>query len=286
MKLPHPEDCARLEARARALREDVIRMLTKAGSGHSAGPLGMADVFACLYFWIIRHRPADPKWAARDRVILSNGHICPIWYTALGHAGYFPREQLQTLRMFGSGLQGHPHRGTLPGVENTSGPLGQGISQACGIALAGLMKAQAWRVYCLMSDGECNEGQVWEAFLFAAAKKLSNLTIVIDRNQIQIDGYTEEVMPLEPLTDKLASFGLHVIAIDGHDPAQICDACHQATYVTDKPTVILARTVPGKGVHFMEGDYNWHGKPPTEKEALRALNDLRTLRGAIHSEHE
>lgn len=263
-----------LEEKARAIRRSIISMLERAGSGHSGGSLGMADVFTALYFAHIRHNPQNPAWNERDYVLLSNGHICPVWYATLAQAGYFPPEELQTLRQYGSRLQGHPHRGSLPGIENSSGPLGQGLSQACGLAYALHMDAKPNRVYCLMSDGEQQEGQNWEAYQFAAKYKLNNLTVLIDRNNIQIDGRTETIMPLEPLADKITSFGWRVLEIDGHNMKAICDALHLAKLVQMQPTAIICKTIPGKGVDFMENQYTWHGKAPSSQEAAKALAQL------------
>lgn len=261
-------------------------MLVTAGSGHTAGPLGMADVFTALYFGVVSHDPHHPQWENRDRVVLSNGHICPVLYATLAQAGYFPRTKLLTLRQLGSGLQGHPHRGSLPGIENTSGPLGQGLSQAIGIALAARMDHRQYRTYCLLSDGEMDEGQTWEAILFAGKEKLHNLTAIIDRNNIQIDGTTDDVMPLEPLADKWRAFNWQVIDVNGHNFEEIIEAIQTAQSTYDRPTVIIAHTIPGKGVDFMEFDYLWHGKPPKPEEAKQALSELRTLGGQIKGEHE
>lgn len=274
-----------LEDLANKLREDVISMVSKAGSGHIAGPLGMAEIFATLYFHILKHNPKDPNWPDRDRVVLSNGHICPVLYAVLARAGYFPLEELNTLRKLNSRLQGHPHRGALPGVETTSGPLGSGLSQACGIALAAKLDNKKYRVYCLMSDGEQQEGNIWEAVMFASKYRLSNITAIIDRNNIQIDGFTENVMPLEPLREKYESFGWHVIEINGHDVAQIASAIYEAHAIFEKPTVIIAHTIPGKGVSFMEYDYLWHSRSFQPGEAEKALNELRSLRGKISGDH-
>lgn len=279
-------DYALLERRANHIRMEIIRMLVSAGSGHSAGPLGMADVFTALYFAVLNHDPKRPDWPDRDRVILSNGHICPVWYATLVEAGYFAKSKLATLRQLGSPLQGHPHRDSLPGVENTGGPLGQGLSQAIGLALAAQMDKKRYRIYALLSDGELEEGQTWEASMLAGARRLHNLTAIIDRNNIQIDGPTEEVMPLEPLADKWRAFGWHVLEVDGHNIEEIIDACQQAHAVYEKPTVIIAHTIPGKGVDFMEFDYTWHGKPPNAQQAQDALKQLRTLGGRIRSEHD
>jgi transketolase len=266
---------------ANTLREDVITMLEKAKSGHSAGPLGMADIFAAMYFLILNHDPKNPGWKNRDRLVLSNGHICPIFYAALARAGYFPVKELGTLRKFGSRLQGHPHRGSLPGIENTSGPLGEGLSQGIGMALAARLNGERHRIYVIDSDGGMNEGSSWEALMMAAKYHLSNLTLILDRNNIQIDGYTEDVMPLEPLHDRYESFGWNVIDVDGHNIEEFIGAVYEAKAVYEKPTVIIAHTIPGKGVDFMERKFEWHGKPPTKQEAREALKQLRSLGGKI-----
>lgn len=259
------------------IRELIVRMLLKAKSGHSAGALGMADVFTALYFGVLHHNPQDPDWQKRDYLVLSNGHICPVLYATLATAGYFPKEQLWTLREFGSPLQGHPHLGELPGIENTSGPLGQGLSQACGLAYGlKLDDADNW-VYAVLSDGEHQEGQTWEAYLFAGKYRLYNLTVLIDRNNIQIDGPTEDVMPLESLRAKLESFGWHVLEVDGHNIKSIIAACRQAQAIQEQPTAIVCHTIPGKGVSFMQNNYEWHGKPPNKAEAKKALLELRSL---------
>ncbi len=265
---------AALTATANTIRQDIIQMLLAAGSGHSAGPLGMADVFTTLYFHVLNHRPNQPRWPGRDRVVLSNGHICPVLYATLARAGYFSLEELKTLRQLGSGLQGHPHIQAMPGIETSSGPLSQGISQAVGFALAARLQQAPHHTYCLMSDGELNEGQCWEAFLFAAKERLGNLIAVVDRNHIQIDGRTEDVMPLEPLAEKFKSFNWHVQEVDGHNIKKLVAAFAKAQSISTKPSVILARTVPGKGVSFMENDYRWHGKPPNAEEAAKALAEL------------
>jgi transketolase len=275
-----------LEEMAALLREDVIEMLLEAGSGHSAGSLGMADIFSALYFHILNHNPQKPDWPDRDRLVLSNGHICPVQYAAMARAGYFPIEELLTLRKINSRLQGHPHRNSLPGVETTSGPLGSGLSQAIGIALAAKLDKKKYRIYCVMSDGEHDEGNTWEAVMFAGKNHLSNITAILDRNNIQIDGYTENIMPLESLKAKYESFNWHVIEIDGNNIEQFVDAVNEAKAIYEKPTVIIAHTIPGKGVSFMENDYLWHGKSPNKEEAAKALNEIRTLEGKIKSEHE
>ena len=280
------QDIHKLEEKAVLIREDIIRMLLEAGSGHSAGPLGMADIFSALYFHILKHDSAKPDWEERDMLVLSNGHICPVWYATLAHAGYFPISELKTLRKLGTRLQGHPHRGALPGVETTSGPLGSGLSQACGMAYGLWMDNSRRWVYCLMSDGEQDAGNTWEAVMFAGKYKLQNLTAFMDRNNIQIDGFTEDIMPLEPIKEKYEAFGWHVLEIDGHNMEAIINACNEAKAIVEKPVLIIAHTIPGKGVDFMEYKFEWHGKPPNAEEAKKALSELRTLQGKIRSEHE
>ena len=267
-----------LEKKANTIRQDLIKMLLAAGSGHSAGPLGMADIFTALYFKVLKHNPKKPNWGRRDRLILSNGHIVPIRYVTMAHAGYFPKKELATLRQFGTRLQGHPNRLDLPGLEATSGPLGQGTSISVGMAIAAKMDRKKHMVYCLASDGELNEGQSWEAFLLAAKNKLNNYTLVIDRNNIQIDGYTEDIMPLDPLREKFESFGFHVIEINGHNMEEIIDAFELSKSIYERPVVIIAHTIPGKGVSFMENEPSWHGIPPNAKEAKQALRELRKER--------
>jgi transketolase len=275
-----------IKIKANDIRQDIIEMLLEAKSGHSAGPLGMADVFATLYFNVLQHDPTHPTWPGRDRLVLSCGHICPVLYASLAESGYFPKTELNTLRKLGTRLLGHPHNLALPGLENSSGPLGQGLSQAIGMALAANLDHNKQRIYCICSDGEQDEGQIWEALMFAGKNRLHNLTVILDRNNIQIDGYTEDVMPLEPLKDKYEAFNWHVIEIDGHNPEEIINACNEARAIYEKPTIIIAHTIPGKGVDFMENDYKWHGTPPNKEQAQEALKELRTLRGAIKSEHE
>lgn len=276
-----------LELTANALREDIIRMLEHAGSGHSAGPLGLADIFTALYFDILKHDPKKPDWDQRDILLLSNGHCVPVRYAAMAHAGYFDRKELMTLRQFGSRLQGHPERTKLPGLENTSGPLGCGLSQACGMALAMNMNKDTHRwLYVVMGDGELDEGNIWEAAMLAPKYNLHNIIGIIDRNNIQIDGPTEKVMPLEDLSAKWESFGWHVLEIDGNNIEAVIDACAMARANTTKPTMIIAHTVPGQGVDFMEYDFTWHGKPPDHEQAKKALHELRTLGGKIRSEHQ
>jgi transketolase len=282
----HEEKVKFLEEKANEIRQLIIEMLLEAGSGHSAGPLGMADIFSAFYFHILRHNPQKPDWPDRDRLILSNGHICPVRYAAMALAGYFPIEELKTLRKINSRLQGHPHRTALPGVETTSGPLGEGISQAIGIAYAGILDKKDYHVYCITSDGEIQEGNTWEALMWLGNNPLPNLTIIIDRNYIQIDGFTEDVMPLEPLKQKLEAFKLHVLEVDGHNIRAFVDAIREARSEWRRTSVIIAYTIPGKGVSFMEKKYEWHGKPPNKEEAKKALEELRTLGGKITSEHQ
>ncbi len=282
-----------IEMHAIEIRESIIEMLLRAGSGHTAGSLGMTDIFATLYFKILNHNPSNPNWVNRDRVILSNGHICPVLYATMAHSGYFNISELLTLRKFGSRLQGHPHREALPGIETSSGPLGSGLSQVVGMALADRLdkenilknkKEESYHkkyFYCFMGDGEMNEGQVWESLMLLAKEKLSNVIIIVDRNKIQIDGYTENVMPLEPLSHKIETFNLNVIEINGHDIRQIAQAFEIAKNNNIRATVIIANTIPGKGFNKIEGDYKWHGKAPNSKEADEAIEDMRTLYGRL-----
>lgn len=282
----HDKKLKKLEEIATDIRQDLIKMLLKAGSGHTAGPLGLADIFTALYFHILNHRPTSPNWEGRDRLILSAGHLCPIRYVAMAQAGYFPKKELMTLRQFGTRLQGHPERLAMPGLETTSGPLGDGFGQACGLAYAALMDKRKFRVYCLMSDAEQQAGIVWESAMFAAKNKLHNITAIIDRNNIQIGGMTEEVMPIEPLKKKYEAFGWYVIDVNGHNMEQFIDATEEAKAIYEKPTLIIAHTIPGKGIKEIEFDYKWHGKSPKEDEAKDFLKELRTLEGKIKSEHQ
>lgn len=278
-----------MEIKANEIRESIISMLLEAGSGHTAGPLGMADVFTALYFELLRHDPDHPDWPERDRLILSNGHICPVLYATMAHAGYFPVDELLTLRKFGSRLQGHPHREFLPSLETSSGPLGSGLSQAVGMAIADRMDFGITTdryIYCLLGDGELNEGNNWEAIMLAGKEKLRNLIAIVDRNNIQIDGYTEDIMPLDSLTKKWESFNWHVQEIDGNNICAVVDAVHKAKGVFEKPSVIIARTIPGKGVREFERRFEWHGKAPNKEEAKMALDELRTLGGKVRSEHK
>lgn len=279
----------KLQIKANEIRQSIIEMLTEAGSGHTAGPLGMADIFTYLYFYALKHDVEKPDWPERDRFILSNGHICPVMYATMAHAGYFEVKELLTLRKLGSRLQGHPHREFLPYVETSSGPLGSGLSQAVGMALANRIDegdTSSKYFYCSLGDGELNEGQNWEAIMLAGKEKLHNLIAIVDRNNIQIDGYTEDVMPLNPVTNKWEAFNWHVQEIDGHNFEAIDTAIAQAKSVFGKPSVIIAHTIPGKGVPEFERLPVWHGKAPNKEESIRALQVLRTLAGKIQGEHE
>lgn len=294
----HDEKIKFLEEKANEIRMTIVDMLLAAGSGHTAGPLGMADIFTLLYFHVLRNDPKDPSWKDRDRLILSNGHICPVLYATMAHAGYFPVEETLTLRKFGSRLQGHPHREFLPMLETSSGPLGSGLSQAVGMALAERInesKHSSKFFYCLMGDGELDCGQIWEATMQAGKEKLGNLIGIIDRNNIQIDGYTEDIMPLESLKAKFEAFNWHVLEVDGHNFAAINTAIGEAQAMFDKPTMIIAHTIPGKGVDFAERRYEWHGNPPGKgmedvvskaEQGKAFLDELRTLGGRIKSEHQ
>jgi len=291
----HEDKIKFLEEKANAVRQSIIEMLVEAGSGHTAGPLGMADVFTAFYFHILNHDPKNPFWEERDRLILSNGHICPVRYAAMAHSGYFPLEELKTLRKFGTRLQGHPERERLPGVETTSGPLGSGLGQAAGYAYAAKMDKRKFRIYCFMSDGEQDAGNTWESAMFAGKYKLNNLIGLIDRNNIQIDGMTEDIMPLEPLKEKYEAFGWHVLEINGHDFEEIVNAVEEAKAIYEKPTVIISHNIPGKGIPEIEFDYRWHGVPPgagpedkikKQDQAKVFLERLRTLGGKIKIEHE
>jgi len=273
-----------LELKANKARELIMQTLLTAGSGHSAGPMGMADVFTAFYFHILNHDPGNPNWEDRDRLVLSNGHICPILYVSLAQSGYFPIEELKTLRKINSRLQGHPHRGSLPGVETTSGPLGEGLSQGIGMALAAKLDNKKHHIYVVTSDGEHQEGNTWEAAMFAGKHKLNNLTLVIDRNNIQIDGFTEDVMPLEPLKEKYLAFGWEVLEVDGNNIKAFIDSVRTARSIFEKPVCIISHTIPGMGVDFMENNYIWHGKAPNKEEERKAMRELRTLQGKIQKE--
>lgn len=282
-----------LDKKANDIRAEIIKMLETAGSGHSAGPLGLADIFSALYFHVLEHDPKKPDWGDRDRFMISCGHNVPVRYAAMAEAGYFDKKELGTLRKLGSKLQGHPEITHMKGLENTSGPLGDGSAQSVGMAYIGKNEGDPWHVYCLLSDGELNAGIVWESAMFAAKYRLHNLTWIIDRNNIQIDGETEDIMPLEPLHEKFESFGWEVVEIDGHNIREFVDACNYAKSVWERPVVIIAHTIPGRGVDFMEANYKWHGAPPgkgTEEKVVKgdqkkeALRSIRTLNGKIFSE--
>lgn len=279
-----------LQIQANTIRETIIETLVEAKSGHTAGPLGMADIFTLFYFHILKHDPKNPAWVDRDRVVLSNGHICPVLYATLCHVGYAPVEELKTtLRKFGTRFQGHPHREWFSALETSSGPLGSGLSQAVGMAIASRMDSGVTSdkyIYCFMSDGELDSGASWEAAMLAGKEKLRNLVAIIDRNNIQIEGFTEDIMPLESLRQKWESFNWHVIEADGHSFEDMNNAVNEAKAVFEKPIVIIAHTIPGKGVREFERDYHWHGTPPNKEQAVMALNELRTLGGKIKSEHE
>jgi len=270
-----------LESTACLLRQDVIEMILNAGSGHPAGSLAMADIFTAFYFYILKHNPKNPNWQERDKLVLSNGHICPIQYAALARAGYFPVEELKTLRKLNSRLQGHPHRKALPGIETSSGPLGEGLSQAIGMALAVKLDNKKNKIYCLTSDAEHNCGNTWEAIMLAGKYKLGNLTAIIDRNNIQSDGFTKDIMPLESLREKYESFNWHVLEVDGHNIEEFISAVNESRAIFEKPTVIIAHTIAGKGVDFMEFDYHWHALPLNKKQAEKALKEIKTLKGKI-----
>ncbi|MCK4319644.1 transketolase [Candidatus Micrarchaeota archaeon] len=274
----------KLKLMANTIRQDVLKMLYEAKSGHSAGSVSLADVFTAMYFNVLRHDPDNSNWEGRDRLILSNGHVCPVMYSAMANVGYFPTEELLTLRKPGSRLQGHPHKGTLPGIENSSGPLGQGLSIAVGMAIVAKRAGKHHRIYAILSDGEHQEGQTWEAILLAAKFRLGNLTAILDRNNIQIDGFTEEILPLEPLAEKFRAFGWHVIEVNGHDISKIISACEETKAVYEKPTMIIAHTIPGKGVPFMEYLTEWHGKPPAKEHLEEALKYLEEERKLIEEE--
>lgn len=273
-----PQRLTELKVHANDVRQGIIRSLLAAGSGHSAGPLDMADVFTALYEHVLRHKPDQPEWPDRDRLLLSCGHIAPVRYSAMAYGGYFPVDELLTLRKFGTRLQGHPERVRLPAVETTSGPLGEGLAQGTGMALAAKMDGKSWRVYVVTSDAEHQCGLHWEAAMTAPKFMLDNLIAIVDRNFIQIDGSTEDVMPLEPFADKYRAFNWEVFECDGNDIAQFIETVERAKEVKGRPSVIIANTVPGKGVSYMEGDYTWHGKPPNKEQADQALRELQAER--------
>jgi len=264
------EKISELEKKAREIRRSIIEMLIEARSGHTAGALGMADIFAYLYFHALKRAPKNALWSYRDRLILSNGHICPVLYASLAHAGYIEMSELKTLRKLGSHLQGHPHREWLPILETSSGPLGSGLGQTIGMALAERMdnSASTKRFFCMMSDGELNEGNCWESIMLAGKEKLKNIIVIVDRNNIQIDGFTDDIMPLNSLADKFKSFNWSVQEINGHDFAEIDKAIGLTTETGNRPSVIIAKTIPSKGIPEFEGKYEWHGKVPTTYEEI------------------
>lgn len=270
-------DVSELKEIARKLRVDIIKMTNAAGSGHPGGSLSSADIVAVLYFNILNHKPENPKWEDRDVFILSKGHCCPVVYSAMARSGYFPIEELLTLRKLGSRLQGHPHCRDLNGIEASTGSLGQGLSIAVGAALGIRLDKRKSRVYCLMGDGEQQEGQIWEAAMSATHYKLDNLCGIVDRNRLQIDGFTKDVMNYEPLEEKYRSFGWDVITIDGHDIKALIKVFNRAKRVKGKPTVIIADTIKGRGVSFMENVAVWHGQAPNNEQMKKALNDLGEL---------
>ncbi|MGR6837074.1 transketolase [Syntrophomonas erecta] len=266
-----------LQEKARSIRRDIIEMLGQAGSGHTGGSLSAADIVACLYFAEMNIDPKRPDWEDRDRFILSKGHAAPVLYAALAEKGYFPREQLMTLRRLGSPLQGHPDMRKLPGVEASTGSLGQGISWAVGMALGGRMDNKAYRVYALLGDGEIEEGMVWEAVMAAAHYRLDNLAIFVDNNGLQIDGRIDDVLSPRPVTDKFKAFGCEVVEIDGHNLNEIMQALDHARNTKGKPTAIIARTIKGKGCSFMENKAEWHGTAPKADEVKRALAEINNF---------
>lgn len=268
------EQIKELEEKARQIRRLIIKMLSLAGSGHPGGSLSSTDIVTCLYFSVMRHNPKNPQWPQRDRFHLSKGHCCPLWYAVLAESGYFPEEELWTLRNLGSNLQGHPDWRT-PGVDVASGSLGQGLSVAIGMALAARLDQATFRIYCLLGDGEIQEGQVWEAAMAAAHFRCDNLCAILDYNGYQIDGKVKDIMNLEPLTEKWQAFGWHTINIDGHNIAEILDAFEQVKAIKGKPAIIIAKTIKGKGVSFMENVVDFHGRAPTEEEAKKALEELK-----------
>ena len=272
---PHHFDIDALTFTAKEIRGDILRMLEKAGSGHPGGSLGMADIFTALYFNILNHSPEDPLWSERDRVVLSNGHICPVLYATLARAGYFDLEELKTLRVLGSRLQGHPSRLDLPGIETSAASLGQGLSISVGMALAARLDKEKHKIFALLSDGELQEGSSWEAANAAAKWQLDNLIAVVDRNNIQIDGNTEDIFPLEPLRDKFEAFNWIVLEINGNDMEQILQVFESAIKMKGQPVCIIAHTTPGKGVSFMENKYEWHGIAPSRIEMMEGLAELR-----------
>jgi transketolase len=267
------EEIKGLEEKAKSIRRLIVQMIAKAGSGHPGGSLSATDLITALFFSVLKHDPKNPNWAGRDKFHMSKGHCCPLWYSVLAISGYFSKDKLMTLRQFGSMLQGHPDRRT-PGVESASGSLGQGLSIALGMSLAGKIDKQVSRVYVLMGDGEIQEGNIWEAAMASSHYKCDNLCAIMDYNGFQIDGATKDIMNLEPLAAKWKAFGWHTIEIDGHDMQQILSAYDEARTIKGKPSIIIARTIKGKGVSFMENTADFHGRAPTAEETVRALKEL------------
>jgi transketolase len=273
-KAPKSLTIDEMKAKAKWMRREIIKMIAGAGSGHPGGSLSAVEILAALYFKILKHNPADPHWVDRDRFILSKGHAAPVLYSALAASGYLPQEELCTLRKIDSRLQGHPECEKTPGVEMSAGALGQGLSFGVGVSLACRLNSQNYRTYVLLGDGECDEGQVWEAAMAAAHFKLENLIAVVDNNGVQLDGFNRNIMNIEPLNKKWLSFGWKVIEVDGHDIAQLISAFKRAQKVIGQPTVIIAHTVKGKGVSFMENNPDWHGKAPNADELKIAMKEL------------
>lgn len=263
-----------LKSVAKRLRRDIVTMIGKAGSGHPGGSLSAVEIVSTLYWKVLRHKPSDPQWKDRDRFILSKGHAAPVLYAVLAECGYFSKSELATLRQLDSRLQGHADRTATPGVEMSSGSLGQGLSFAIGVALTGRLNSQDYRVYALLSDGECDEGQIWEAAMSAAHFKLDNLTAIVDNNGIQLSGFNRDIMNLDPLNKKWDAFGWQVFEVDGHDFSQLLDAFDKARRVKEKPAVIIAHTIKGKGVSFMENNVDFHGKAPNAEQLEKALKEL------------
>ena len=272
------QELKKLKETAREIRINIIKMLTEAGSGHPGGSLSIADILTVLYFHKMRHDPKNPKWDQRDRFVLSKGHGVPTQYAVLAKSGYFSEEELMSLRKTGSRLQGHPDRSKLPGLEASTGSLGQGLSIAVGMAVAGKMDKENYRIYCMVGDGESQSGQIWEAAMCAAKYKLDNLTAILDYNKIQLDDRVNIVMEIEPVKDKWRSFGWNVMEIDGNDIPKIIDALDDAEKVKGNPTIIIAHTIKGKGVSYMEDNVDWHGKAPSKELAEQAIRELESIK--------
>lgn len=285
MKL-HENKIRLLEEISHCVRETILETLASVGSGHAAGSLAMADIFTALYFYLLKHDPQNPHWPDRDRLVLSNSHVCPAQYATMAYAGYFSVEELKTFRALNSRLQGHPNRLIMPGIEFSGGSLGIGLGATAGMALASRLDSKTHRFFCLLSDGEHATGGTWEAALFIAKEKLVNITVIIDRNGIQFDGFTERVMPIEPLREKYEAFGWNVLEIDGHNFEHVIDAVQEAKAVYERPTAIIAHTIPGKGIDFIEENYLKFGRPLTESETRAAIMRLHTMDGKIRSESE